>query len=1534
MATSSFYNSSGSTPAVQNSIQTAVTQAAGSATQAATSATQATTSATNAQSSLNSFQQYYLGAYSSAPSTNQSGAMYFDTGTSQLYIWSGSSWDVTASANNLQNTDGLTEGSSNLYFTNERVDDRVNALLTAGSNVTLSYDDAANTLTIASTATASSGATTFIGLTDTPANYTGQAYRYLMVNSTEDGIATVTPSTDDISEGTSNLYYTAERVDDRVNSLLTAGNNITLTYNDAGNSLTVAAAAPGEDYINMQTTSGTQPSASGTDGMAFGKAAVVGSSASNGIAIGSSATVNGASSVSIGLNTSTSTNAGSTALGANAIANAANQLMLGAASGYVGALTSIRVGNSSYTPSNSMDLATKAYVDANSGSGTSTFTGLTDTPASMGTSGHYLAVNSGGTALEFVAAPSGGGSGIALTDLSATTAAAGTSGLAYNSSTGVFTLTPPDLSSYLTDITGQSLYNLSNVNSSASPSDGQVLAWDNANSYWTPVAASGGGSGIALTDLSATTGAAGTAALSYNSTTGVFTLTPPDLSSYLTSATLTGSDLDMGGNKVLFGNMYSAESNLPSATTYHGMFAHVHGTGKGYFAHNGNWVKLIDETSSTTNNLTEGSTNLYYTDARADARIAAADLADLTNVNNTAPTDGQVLTWDNTNSYWKPAAASGGSSINYIAHGTNADSDANPTAAGDNALSIGYGAVASGDDSISIGNSSKATGAGAVRIGYDSNTTGLPASGYGSVGLGWGANSTGTYALSLGASANATQSNTVALGASSSAQHAASVALGYFATTTATNQLRLGANNTTSGFTSIRVGNTSYTPTDNMDLATKAYVDSNSGGVDGFAENVTGTTAPTASGTDTLAIGENVAMSGNFNVGIGRNISNSANGVVAIGNGVTTDSTSTAGIVIGATAGIGNAYSVSIGVASDAGTAGDTTSSSVAVGAYSQATGLGATAVGRSATSDAENSTSLGRDADSSFSNATAIGYGAITNATNQIRLGNDSVTAVRVGTSYAESNAKDLATKGYVDTNSGGSSPAWLSADATNSSTATGSTSIAIGEGAVANATRSLAVGYGADSTAQYTVSFGHFAEAFAESSTALGYDTNISSTHANSIALGRGATTSAARQLMLGIGNTSTGLTSIRVGNTSYAPSDAMDLTTKSYVDGRNLADLSNVNNTAPTDGQVLTWDNTNSYWKPAAASSGGGGSSLPSSIGMDSNHGAANASGIFSISIGGGSEASATSAIAIGYNCEAHGTRSVSIGQECGNQGAGDQYGVAIGDRADTRGQNRYPVAIGYRAATFGFGAVCIGTGQSNSYSLAGSYGVSMGYATYANQTSCAIGGSASASGAASTAYGANTVANQTNSVAIGYQASSTTANKFVLGNGSINDLRCQDTGISAVSDRRDKTQIEALSVGLDFVNAIEPKAYYKNNRNEYYDPAYTLEQLEADDTLVQSYTFNQANYDAATEKFAKREFGFVAQEVADELPTAYSDARVSFSETDDVHGFDVQRFTPADMLPIAWKALRELSDKHDQLQTDYDALLARVVALENA
>jgi hypothetical protein len=60
------------------------------------------------------------------------------------------------------------------------------------------------------------------------------------------------------------------------------------------------------------------------------------------------------------------------------------------------------------------------------------------------------------------------------------------------------------------------------------------------------------------------------------------------------SGTITNSDLDMNGNRVLFANVYPTTGDLPSATTYHGMFAHVHDQGAGYFAHAGGWTKLAN----------------------------------------------------------------------------------------------------------------------------------------------------------------------------------------------------------------------------------------------------------------------------------------------------------------------------------------------------------------------------------------------------------------------------------------------------------------------------------------------------------------------------------------------------------------------------------------------------------------------------------------------------------------------------------------------------------------------------------------------------------------------------------------------------------------------------------------------------------------------------------------------------------------------------------------------------------------------------
>ena len=96
-------------------------------------------------------------------------------------------------------TDAVTEGSTNQYYTNEKVDDRVNALLQAGSNITLTYDDAANTLTIASTDTEDN-------LSNNTTSDLAEGTNLYFTNARADARITAA-DTDALSEGSSNLYY-------------------------------------------------------------------------------------------------------------------------------------------------------------------------------------------------------------------------------------------------------------------------------------------------------------------------------------------------------------------------------------------------------------------------------------------------------------------------------------------------------------------------------------------------------------------------------------------------------------------------------------------------------------------------------------------------------------------------------------------------------------------------------------------------------------------------------------------------------------------------------------------------------------------------------------------------------------------------------------------------------------------------------------------------------------------------------------------------------------------------------------------------------------------------------------------------------------------------------------------------------------------------------------------------------------------------------------------------------------------------------
>ena len=69
----------------------------------------------------------------------------------------------------------------------------------------------------------------------------------------------------------------------------------------------------------------------------------------------------------------------------------------------------------------------------------------------------------------------------------------------------------------------------------------------------------------------------------------------------------TSRDVSIGGSifaeRIYYRNVWSSITDIyqnAPAILYHGMFAHVHETGHGYFAHQGDWIQLLDTTSKLT----------------------------------------------------------------------------------------------------------------------------------------------------------------------------------------------------------------------------------------------------------------------------------------------------------------------------------------------------------------------------------------------------------------------------------------------------------------------------------------------------------------------------------------------------------------------------------------------------------------------------------------------------------------------------------------------------------------------------------------------------------------------------------------------------------------------------------------------------------------------------------------------------------------------------------------------------------------------
>jgi len=148
---------------------------------------------------------------------------------------------------------------------------------------------------------------------------------------------------------------------------------------------------------------------------------------------------------------------------------------------------------------------------------------------------------------------------------------------------------------------------------------------------------------------------------------------------------------------------------------------------------------------------------------------------------------------------------------------------------------------------------------------------------------------------------------------------------------------------------------------------------------------------------------------------------------------------------------------------------------------------------------------------------------------------------------------------------------------------------------------------------------------------------------------------------------------------------------------------------------------------------------------------------------------------------------------------------------------------------------------------------------------------------------------------NNTVIGYCAQAATvssSNSITFGNASISVIRAQVTTITGLSDARDKTDITALPVGLDFVNSLNPVKF-------------TWQMREPNEV-----------------KDGSSEAGFIAQD----LQVAQDAANADYLNLVYDENPDKLEASAGKLIPVLVNAIKELSAKNDALE-------ARISQLEN-
>jgi hypothetical protein len=215
----------------------------------------------------------------------------------------------------------------------------------------------------------------------------------------------------------------------------------------------------------------------------------------------------------------------------------------------------------------------------------------------------------------------------------------------------------------------------------------------------------------------------------------------------------------------------------------------------------------------------------------------------------------------------------------------------------------------------------------------------------------------------------------------------------------------------------------------------------------------------------------------------------------------------------------------------------------------------------------------------------------------------------------------------------------------------------------------------------------------------------------------------------------------------------------------------------------------------------------------------------------------------------------------------------------------------IAIGYRAAN----SSATGVGTSDNIFVGANSGTLLGSTALGNISVGSNSSNTLSTGVCNTVIGTSsgqTLTTGTGNIVLGRgaePATGTADNTITLGDTNITVIRAQVTTITALSDARDKTDVTALPVGLDFVNTLNPVKF-------------TWQMREPNEV-----------------KDGTSEAGFIAQE----LQSAQVAADANYLGLVYDENPEKLEASAGKLLPVLVKAIQELSAKVETLEAKLEA-----------